>query len=170
MCVDVARPDKISGADINSICQEVSNTFTHLALTSVCVRERESLSHFRCRCFIPLRYYYCVCVLRLVCWLFVKTVISSWPRILRRLTRRSSRRMSRSTSSTSRDGDSSHRLSVAIFLYSAFICSYSHTHTVIFYASAPDTHMDCDLDGFKLARHCNFQTFYRLLYTAKMNQ
>lgn len=24
LCVDVARPDKISGADINSICQEVS--------------------------------------------------------------------------------------------------------------------------------------------------
>lgn len=26
--VDVARPDKISGADINSICQEVSDGFS----------------------------------------------------------------------------------------------------------------------------------------------
>lgn len=84
---DVARPDKISGADINSICQEVSLVFLYC---------QKSLSH-TINFFYPVFFMY-----RLECLLCVKTVILCWQKILRRLTRPLLRRMSRNTSSTNR--------------------------------------------------------------------
>lgn len=47
--------------------------------------------------------YFFLCRLRLACWQYVRTGISSWPKTSKKLTRLSSKRMSRSTSSTSRE-------------------------------------------------------------------
>ena len=60
----VARPDRISGADINSICQEV--------LLSI------SFSIFHS---------YCLFLFRLVCKQYEKIVILSWPKTLKKRTK-----------------------------------------------------------------------------------
>lgn len=49
-----------------------------------------------------------LCCLRLACWPYVRTGISSWLKTSRKLTRRSSKRMSRSTSSTNRERNKYH--------------------------------------------------------------
>lgn len=70
-----------------------------------------------------LCFYFFLCCLRLACWQYERTGISSWPKTLKKLTRPSSKRTSRSTSSTSRERVCPDTQVLLIF---TSVCPYLH--------------------------------------------
>lgn len=83
----VARPDRISGADINAICQEVKLLPINFGFKSNNFSQTNILD-----CFL----------FRLVCTLCEKTVTLCWPKILKRDTRTTLRKTSQSMNSTNK--------------------------------------------------------------------
>lgn len=113
----MARPDKISGADINSICQEVRLMHIMYFLVFHRLVKREVTV-----CFFNHVINFLFSSKRLACWQYVRIDTSSWQKTLKKLTRLSSKKMSKSMSSTSRE--ESYNLQKVSMLTFVFVSVY----------------------------------------------